>query len=95
MISLTLVSALSINLVACGSSGSNETTASVSIEASDVVDAQITTEPTTKQSTESPAEVNEAQEIGAYEVVQLEVVDPDGKASTISGLIKKSGMPVR
>lgn len=73
LISLTLVSALSINLVACGSSGSNETTASASIEASDVVDAQVTTEPTTKQSTKSPEEVNEAQETGAYDVAQLEV----------------------
>ncbi|ETP71023.1 periplasmic protease [Lachnospiraceae bacterium JC7] len=93
LISLTLVSALSINLVACGSSGSNETTASASIEASDVVDAQVTTEPTTKQSTKSPEEVNEAQETGAYDVAQLEVVDPDGKASTISGFMKE-GIPV-
>jgi predicted small lipoprotein YifL len=87
LISLTLASALTLSLAACGSTGSNGAAASAPTE------TPVETEAPAEQSAEAPAEATETKEAGAYQVVQFKGVDPDGKDTTFSGFMKE-GVPV-
>ena len=87
LISLTLASALTLSLAACGSTGSNGAAASAPTE------TPVETEASAEQSAEAPAEATETKEAGAYQVVQFKGVDPDGKDTTFSGFMKE-GVPV-
>ena len=87
LISLTLASALTLSLAACGSTGSNVAAASAPTE------TPVETEAPAEQSAEAPAEATETKEAGAYQVVQFKGVDPDGKDTTFSGFMKE-GVPV-